>query len=83
MARAQSLPVNALIALATRVAVVKSGLRSDRRIWFCAARSNFSSRSITAPLGMRPPVGMLRVSDEPDAPPAVKAPTATDPCATA
>jgi hypothetical protein len=45
--------------------------------------SNLSSRSIVAPLGTRPLVGMLRVREVPELPLAVKAPTATEPCASA
>jgi len=75
-------PRKALTAWLTRRAVVKSGLRSARRIVLSEFSSNPTSRSITAPLAMRPEVGtpwVTRVA----APEATKPPIASWPWATA
>jgi SMC interacting uncharacterized protein involved in chromosome segregation len=52
-----------LIASFTRRAVVKSGLRSDRRRERIADRSKATSRSTIAPAAMRPDVGTPLVTE--------------------
>ncbi len=54
-------PMKSLIAAAMRLAVVKSGLRSASRTWFSRLSANSISRSMMAPLEMRPTVGTPRV----------------------
>src|SRR5262249_38049866 len=54
-------PRKSLIAAAMRLAVVKSGLRSASRTWLRRLSTNSISRSMIAPLAMRPTVGTPRV----------------------
>ncbi len=67
---------------ATRLAVVKSGACRLMVSWLSSPNSRGTSRSTTAPRGMRPTVGwfLLTVAA---APPAWKPPTETGPWATA
>ena len=53
-------PMKSLIAAAMRLAVVKSGLRSASRTWLSRFSANSISRSMIAPLEMRPTVGTPR-----------------------
>ena len=59
---AASEPRKSLIAAAMRLAVVRSGLRRARRRVFWALSLNSTSRSMSAPLEMRPTVGTPRVT---------------------
>ena len=70
-------PRKELTAWAMRREVVKSGLRSDTFTDSRCDISKGSSRSTMAPLAMRPAVGTPLVTDEPEAPEAVKPPVAT------
>ena len=79
---AVGVPRKSLIAAAMRVAVVKSGLRSAMRIWLSLLRLNSISRSISAPLAMRPTVGTPRTILA-ASPSAWKPPIATEPWPTA
>ena len=54
-------PMKSLIAAAIRLAVVKSGLRSASRTWLSRFSAKSISRSMIAPLAMRPTVGTPRV----------------------
>ena len=79
---AVSAPMKSLIAAAMRFAVVKSGLRSDRRSERASFSLNSISRSMMAPLAMRPTVGTPRVILA-ASPSAEKPAMATEPCARA
>src|SRR5687768_6299483 len=75
-------PRKSLMAAAMRLAVVKSALRSARRTLGRRLSANSISRSMMAPLGMRPTVGTPLVMLA-ACPSAAKPPTASEPCATA
>src|ERR1700733_15326316 len=75
-------PRKSLTAAAIRLAVVKSALRSARRTLGRRLSANSISRSIMAPLAMRPTVGTPRTILA-ASPSAWKPEIATDPCATA
>src|SRR3981081_2414722 len=75
-------PRKSFTAEAMRLAVVKSGLRSARRTLGSRLSANSISRSMMAPLAMRPTVGTPLVMLA-AAPSAWKPPIATEPCATA
>src|SRR3977135_1367209 len=75
-------PRKSLTAAAMRLAVVKSALRSASRTLGRRLSANSISRSMMAPLAMRPTVGTPRVILA-ASPSAWKPPTATEPCATA
>ncbi len=70
------------MAMAMRLAVVKSALRSDSRNDPSVASENSISRSIMAPFGSRPTVGTPRVTLA-ASPSTAKPPMASDPWATA
>ena len=72
-----------LMASTILVAVWKFGLRSDRCTVGLLAKSVAISRSITAPFGMRPAVGVFTVTEEPLLPEADRPPTTTLPWARA
>src|SRR5580693_1191760 len=75
-------PRKSLTAAAMRFAVVKSALRSASRTLGRRLRANSISRSMMAPLAMRPTVGTPRVTLA-AAPSAWKPEIAIEPCATA
>src|SRR5882757_4418499 len=75
-------PRKSLTAAAMRLAVVKSALRSANRTLGSRLSANSISRSMMAPLAMRPTIGTPRVILA-ASPSAWKPPTATEPCATA
>jgi hypothetical protein len=75
-------PMKSLIAAAMRLAVVKSGLRSAMRNWLSLLRVKSISRSMIAPLAMRPTVGTPRTILA-ASPSAWKPPMATEPWPTA
>src|SRR5262245_5889508 len=75
-------PMKSLMAPAMRLAVVKSGLRSARRTWLSLLSANSISRSMIAPLAMRPTVGTPRVIFA-ASPSTWKPPMASEPWATA
>src|SRR6195256_2160791 len=75
-------PRKSLTAAAMRFAVVKSALRSASRTLGKRLSANSISRSMMAPLAMRPTVGTPRTTLA-AAPSAAKPATATEPCATA
>src|SRR3982074_3788342 len=75
-------PRKSLTAAAMRLAVVKSALRSASRTLGKRFSANSISRSMMAPLAMRPTVGTPRTMLA-AAPSAAKPATATEPCATA
>ena len=72
--------MKSLIAAAMRLAVVKSGLRSASRTWLSRLSAKSISRSMIAPLEMRPTVGTPRMILA-ASPSAWKPPIATEPCA--
>jgi hypothetical protein len=76
-------PKRLLIESTMLIAVWKCGWRSDRRTVGLVAKSVPISRSMLAPLGMRPEVGVLTVIEEPLLPWALKPPTTTLPWASA
>lgn len=80
--RATRAPTSRLMTASIRAAVVKSGLRSARRISRIWVKSKATSRSTRAPPGMRPEVGTpwvtLAASPSAETPPAI-----IEPCATA
>ena len=61
MGSAIGAPMKSLTAAAMRLAVVKSALRSASRNCGTLLRANSISRSMMAPLTMRPTVGTPRV----------------------
>src|SRR5882724_2790867 len=75
-------PRKSLTAAAIRLAVVKSALRSARRTLGRRLSANSISRSMMAPLAMRPTVGTPRTILA-ASPSAWKPEIATEPCATA
>ena len=79
---AVSAPMKSLIAAAMRFEVVKSGLRRDRRSVRASVSLNATSRSMLAPLEIRPLVGTPRVILA-ASPSAEKPAIATEPCARA
>ena len=74
--------MKSLIAAAMRLAVVRSELRSESRTWLSRLSANSTSRSMIAPLAMRPTVGTLRVILA-ASPSAWNPAIASEPCATA
>src|SRR5450830_84058 len=78
-----TLPNFLLIESTILVAVSNEGRLSDRRTVALVEKSVAISRSIMAPLGIRPAVGVLTVTDEPLLPAADRPPTTTLPWASA